>query len=221
MTRDRLAPPPIDTAEIDLCGALYDLGEPGGLTLSRRKATITAVGTSTVTINLGGTVIAGVQVFGTAYSPLAGDVVYVDVLGGDPIVVGPLGWVPLPQIRQHSLDNGTATTNTEWVTVNAAAVAAVATTMIVRVYGRQGFSGAINSSWHRVHDEGGTNITLDTGGEYAINNGDTGRWHAAAFAGKKQYAAGATMGYRLAYRVDVSNLYADYTTEVLFVRGAI
>lgn len=86
-------PPPLHATEVDFCGALYENLDPDGATaaLSRRRGTVTAVNvtTQTVTVNVGGTSIAGVK-YVASYGPVVNDVVYVDFLDGDPVVTGAL-----------------------------------------------------------------------------------------------------------------------------------
>ena len=120
--------------------------------------------------------------------------------------------VPPPQFLRDAISNGTATTPTAYGTHNAIAVAAVPLRMIVQVLGNWGFNGAVNTSQASIVDEGG--VTISDG--VTNSNQTTAGWKAIAMAGSKDYTAGATMGYRVQYAVDTSNIYIDHRTVVTF-----
>lgn len=57
------------------------------VTVRRRQGTIDAINASTVDVSIGGLVIPGVSYL-RSYAPVVGDVVFVDLNGSDPLVIG-------------------------------------------------------------------------------------------------------------------------------------
>jgi hypothetical protein len=79
-------------------------------------------------------------------------------------------------------------------------------TMIVEASGDMGANGGPNVVQLRLTDEAGTSIALHTGfiepGSLHIGNLSGSEGKNFSFAGKKDYAAGATCGYRFMYKVN-------------------
>lgn len=192
-------------------------------------ATVTALASNapTATVQFASPTGSSYTVAGVPYlqRPKTGDGVLVAVQDTARLIVGVVGGgigpaVP-PQFFAVLASNLTATTMTDYLTQTSIGVAPVATTMEVAVTGRQGFVGVANTAVFDILDEGGASILYgDDSNKYALNNA-AAEWRAMSMLGKKQYAAGATMGFRLQYKVTTSNVYIRNSVVVTFHLGSL
>lgn len=128
--------------------------------------------------------------------------------------------VPPPQFFQAATAGAGPTSLTSIITNNAVLVAPYPLTMVVTAFGDMGANGASNTVSLTIQDEAGANIQASQGGlvgslvtvkNYSISEGKL--WNVV---GKKDYAAGATCGFRLMYKVDVSNIFIGAGVMVQF-----
>lgn len=128
---------------------------------------------------------------------------------------------PPPQFFSDTLNNGTATTFTAFATHTGILIAPYPLTMVVRVAGDWGFNGSANRAHFAIWDESNNYITqgpgLGWGGAVTHDFNSTGLYRQLAAIGKKDYAAGASCGYKLAYAVNTSNVYVGAGVEVVFI----
>lgn len=109
------------------------------------------------------------------------------------------------------------TSNTDILTQNSIAALPYNYTMIVNWVGQHGFNGADNILILRVLDELGNSINWrPNNSEQAIHQ-KSPQYGNFAVLGKKDYAAGATCGFRCNYRVDTSNVWGDWGVHVRLV----
>lgn len=122
------------------------------------------------------------------------------------------------QMFGFNLANGTATTFTAISTVNTIIALPYDYKMIVQVHVNTGANGAVNVIYLQIQDETGAQIspkgTIDGSWRYDNQIGNQAAcWSLIA---EKNYAAGATCGYRLAYKVNTSNVFMDGIIRVSF-----
>ena len=136
-------------------------------------------------------------------------------LGGEP-----------DQFFTGTLSNGTATSLTAFITQNSILSGAQAPpypySMFVEAALNYGGNAGANFAIFSVLDEAGADINLkvDSGAvdwEVQLASSGAGFRGSAVIFGKKDYAAGTTCGFRLAYKVTTSNLYIDAGVRVSFV----
>lgn len=118
-----------------------------------------------------------------------------------------------------ALGNGTATSFTDFVTQNSILSLPYNYTMVVDARLNSGSNGAGNTVTVRVEDETGASINvgktvIDT--DWILSNSAATQNHAWVALGKKDYAANATCGFRLAYKVSASNIFMDGVVRVSF-----
>lgn len=128
--------------------------------------------------------------------------------------------IPLPQFFTGGISAGTATGLTAFVTNNNILTAPYPLTMVVEVIGDIGANGAPNTVQITITDESGNSIVpnglaLVTQQATIKNTGtdDRGMW---SLYGTKDYAAGATCGFRILYAVTTSNIYIGAIIKVTF-----
>lgn len=128
---------------------------------------------------------------------------------------------PQPQFFTGTVSNGTATTQTAFVTQNSILTAPFPLTMVVMAQGDLGANGALNTVSLSVRDEAGNNISTSPGaiaaGVTQFRNYNTVDGKGYSLIGHKVYAAGATCGFRLYYNVDTSNIYIAAGVVVMFI----
>lgn len=196
---------------------------PGDVTYLRR-AVVTAAGTTTATITMGGVTVAAVPYY-DHLSLSAGDIVDVLFDGPAPRIIGAVGGTPpalapsLPATRLYTATlNGVApatyTAFYDFFTQNSVAVVPVACTMDVEVMFWSGFSPAASYLELQVHDEAGANITH---GMSALSvTQPQSAYIPGAMRGTKTYAANATAGFRLAWHLSASSTYLNASIKVSF-----
>ena len=129
--------------------------------------------------------------------------------------------------RKGGITNGTATAYTAFYTDNALGSLSVAYKMIVTAWCMVGANGAANKLTLAVWDETGTNIHYRTANSFNILEGSltqlpaTDTNHMVPLMGIKDYAAGVTCGFRLAYKVTTSNIYIDAGVKIDLVPQAL
>jgi hypothetical protein len=133
---------------------------------------------------------------------------------------GPGG--PQPQFFLDNLASGTSTTDALVQSAhNAILVAPFPLTMIVDVRGDIGANGGLNTVKLTVADEAGAGISqipgVYGGGYVTIKNYNVSSSAGFALVAKKDYAAGATCGFRVLYNVDTSNIFVSALSYVTFV----
>jgi hypothetical protein len=133
---------------------------------------------------------------------------------------GPGG--PQPQFFLDNLASGTSTTDALVQSAhNAILVAPFPLTMIVDVRGDIGANGGLNTVKLTVADEAGAGISqipgVYGGGYVTIKNYNVSSSAGFALVAKKDYAAGATCGFRVLYNVDTSNIFISAGSHVSFV----
>lgn len=118
------------------------------------------------------------------------------------------------------LNNGVATTFTAFITQNSILALPYPYTMVVQAFCVLGANGGANTATLQIQDEAGANInykgvTMDvlTDWPTALAASDH---KTTVVLGKKDYTAGATCGFRLAYKVSTSNLFSDAAVRVSF-----
>lgn len=120
-----------------------------------------------------------------------------------------------------TISNGSSTSLVDFLTQNVVGSLPYNYTMIVTAYVNCGFQGALNFLSLQVRDEAGANINYKTtvlGTDWVIRQEPvTNHRSISPIFGKKDYNAGATCGFRLAYKVDTSNTWADVTVHVKLV----
>lgn len=120
------------------------------------------------------------------------------------------------------LNNGTATAFTEIWANNAIASLPYNYRMFVTIIMTAGFNGASNIVTWDVRDGTGVAINNKIGavlnGAWEYYQTTVGATYGLVIRGHKDYAAGATCGFRLAYKVNTSNVWADLTAHVRLVR---
>lgn len=121
-----------------------------------------------------------------------------------------------------SVGNVSATTATAILTQNTIATFQVPYTMLVSIAGNYGFSGTSNVLTLDITDEGGTVISAGyvDGSQLNLNATSAQKFGFSMFA-KKQYAPGATCGFRLRYLVNTSNMYIGCWALVQFAPGYV
>ena len=141
-----------------------------------------------------------------------------------PVVYNGSAWIGLPAIRDlhytGSISNGTATTATNVISQTNIGTAPFPLTMYLLGTGDSGANGAPNKLTLGFQDEGSTPLTSggihnSTGTE--VNQTATNDRTQWTVRGQKDYAAGATMGFKLIYLVDTSNIYIGASVHVTFV----
>lgn len=120
----------------------------------------------------------------------------------------------------HGFANGTDTSFTEVVSQNSVASLPYAYTMVVRAHIMHGGNGSANQVLWDVRDHAGVScnwkgVTLVT--TWDIDQSVNARILSTVM-GKKDYAADVACGFRIAYRVNTSNVYADLGIHVQLVR---
>lgn len=128
--------------------------------------------------------------------------------------------VLLPRIYNYSGDNGTATSYTNWVQNDSILVAPFPLRMMVTCYHNSGFNAAANTVNHQVRDQANNNITSQGswGGavSYQFDHPHAGQFFSYTVHGFRDYDAGETAGFRLAYKVSTSNIYLRCSVVVQF-----
>lgn len=125
------------------------------------------------------------------------------------------------QFFSGTVNNGVATTLTDFITQNAILSLPYPYTMVVSIFANVGANAGANRSFLGIRDEAGANIcykssNLEAATEFGITNVADNRGTMVGL-GKKDYAAAATCGFRLAYRVTTSNIYVDASVRVSFI----
>jgi len=113
----------------------------------RRQATVASVQTGSVTISLGGATIAGVK-FLTSYSPVAGDVVFIDFAGPDPIVIGRLDPFSVMVPHTDSVGVASVTSGNTTSTTGADYPGPVQVTNFVKVLAATKLIVDVHLSWY-------------------------------------------------------------------------
>lgn len=125
-----------------------------------------------------------------------------------------------PKFYTATLSSGTQTgTFAAFLTQNSILTAPYPLTMVVTVTGDMGANGGANTAHLQMQDEGGTPITHNGvfGADYVqIANTVASDNKAVCLMGHKVYAAGATCGFRVGYRVDTSNIFIGAYATVNF-----
>jgi hypothetical protein len=141
----------------------------------------------------------------------------------DPVFLAALapGLIVPPQTFADGLSNGGAGgALADFATHNSLFVAPFPLRMIVQTGGACGFSTGTGQLTAEVRDEAGTSISVYPNSEVVdITAGAI--WYQFSMSGKKDYGAGATVGYRLAYRMNSGgghNIYIQFGTVVTFAR---
>jgi hypothetical protein len=119
----------------------------------------------------------------------------------------------VPKLYSADLSNGTAGTMTAWYSQNSVLVAPVALRMVVTAVGYGGFVAPATIIDQQVWDQSGANITLTATG--LVKAHVTNQWVPMSLLGTKDYTAGQTCGFRLAYLTG-SNAYLRYGITVSF-----
>ncbi len=158
-------------------------------------------------------------------APRVGEVVtYLDEGRGIPIVLGSTGRVPVPRyplFYKVGIGNATATTPTTVIAQPNIMTAPQAMWMVVNVTVEQGANGAPNSPMFTIDSETvGDNICFSGGamvlGWHRLRNYETDSGKTFTYVGRKQYAAGETVGFHTRYFLDGSNLYFTHSAVVNF-----
>lgn len=119
-----------------------------------------------------------------------------------------------------ALSNGTATSFTDFVTNNSILALPYPYTMVVEASINSGGNGAgANIITVQVRDELGNSINfgktvIDV--DWRVDTDHTDQFLVWHVIGKKDYAAGATCGFRLAYKVNTTNIFMDGSIRVSF-----
>jgi|SRR5215207_10105348 len=127
---------------------------------------------------------------------------------------------PPPQIFTGTVLGGGATSFTSFITQNAVLVAPYPLTMIVRLSGDMSGNAAQNTVDIDITDHAGTPIHLGPitgGGGVRKKNFHTDHASPYYLMGRRDYAAGATCGFRARYKVDTSNIFIGGVAEVTFL----
>lgn len=117
-----------------------------------------------------------------------------------------------------TLSNGVATSLTAFYTNNALLSLPYDYRMIVQAHVNTGANSVANIVFLHIQDEGGINLMpkgiIDASWRY--DNSGANRAAVWSLISYKDYAAGATCGFRMAYKVDTSNIYLDGIVRVSF-----
>jgi hypothetical protein len=119
-----------------------------------------------------------------------------------------------------TLSNGTATSLTDFVTQNSILSLPYPYTMLVQALINSGANAGANYASIQVRDETGANINYSKGTvatDWSNHQAAASNDQVWGAFGKKDYAAAATCGFRLAYKVNTSNIYMDGVVRVSFV----
>lgn len=133
---------------------------------------------------------------------------------------------PAIQHFTGSVVNGVAVVLTEYITQNS--IVAINTipfayTMIVTASILTGGNGAANRAFYALRDETGANIlfkpvVIDIATEWSQNHTIANDVQNLTLIGRKNYAANAVAGFRVAYKVSASNIFNETTVRVEFQR---
>lgn len=130
-----------------------------------------------------------------------------------------LGFEP-DRIYNGGIANGTATSYTDIITQNSILSLPYPYRMEVVAYIHSAGNAATNNVNFQLRDESGNSIHFSktiVDPDWILTNTTSGAYAAITAMGAKDYAAGATCGFRLAYKVNTSNIYWDAAIRVSFV----
>ena len=123
------------------------------------------------------------------------------------------------QFFSPTLSNGTSTTYATFFTQNSLLALPYNYTMVVQAHLNTGANAGANSVFLQIQDEAGVGIdgkaVVDA--DWVITNTAASIAKVWVPIAKKDYAANATCGFRLAYKVTASNIFLDGLVRVSFV----
>jgi hypothetical protein len=122
------------------------------------------------------------------------------------------------QLFGYNLANGTATSFTTFFTNNSILSLPYDYKMIVQAHFNTGANGSVNVLTLQVQDEAGAHISPKgtINGSWIRENHFASETNISSILAEKNYSAGATCGFRLAYQVNTSNIFLDGIARVSF-----
>lgn len=122
------------------------------------------------------------------------------------------------QLFGYNLANGTATSMTAFFTQNSLLSLPYQYKMIVQAHFNTGANAVANVLTLQVQDESGVHISPKgtINGSWIRENHFSSETAITSILAEKNYAAGATCGFRLAYQVNTSNIFLDGIARVSF-----
>lgn len=133
-----------------------------------------------------------------------------------------IGAVAGPRMQSYTggVSGLSATTFTDMIAQNNIGTAPFPLTMIVRAAGDLGSNGASNTPRIRITDQAGSALAFGgslNGSELIIRNYNTVEGKSWSMIAGRDYTAGQTMGFRVQYLVDTSNIFIGVMATVEFV----